>query len=172
MLQTTAHPKTGLQAPSSTVATPIGPLLLVADDAGAALTAVHLPGFHGGAAPGAQGAAVLDEAAAQLTAYFAGELTAFSLPLAPQGTPFQRAVWEALRRIPYGETRSYAQVAREIGRADRVRAVGGANARNPLAVVVPCHRVVGSDGSLTGYAGGLRCKRALLDLERGAPPLW
>ncbi len=150
--------------------TPIGPLLLVAD--GDALTAVHLPGFHDGEAPGEEGAPVLDEAAAQLTAYFAGERTAFALPLAPRGTPFQQAVWEALRRIPYGETRSYAQVARGLGRPERVRAVGSANARNPLAIVVPCHRVVGSDGSLTGYAGGLERKRALLDLERGAPPLW
>jgi methylated-DNA-[protein]-cysteine S-methyltransferase len=154
------------------VDTPIGPLLLVADEAGAALTAVHLPGFRDGAAVAARSAPVLDEAAEQLTAYFAGERSAFGLPLAPRGTAFQRTVWDALLRIPYGETRSYAQVARELGRPDRVRAVGSANARNPLAVVVPCHRVVGSDGSLTGYAGGLERKRALLDLERGAPPLW
>ncbi len=156
----------------TTVDTPIGPLLLVADEEGVALAAVHLPGFHAGAAPDTEGAPVLDEAAEQLGAYFAGERTAFDLPLAPRGTAFQRAVWDALRQIPYGDTRSYAQVAREVGRPDLVRAVGGANARNPLAVVVPCHRVIGSDGSLTGYAGGLACKRALLDLERGAPPLW
>ncbi len=152
-----------------TIGSPLGPLLLVAE--GEALVAVHLPGRHAAPPAGEEDAPVLADAADQLAGYFAGERTAFDLPLAPRGTPFQLAVWEALRRIPYGETRSYAQVAREIGRADRVRAVGGANARNPLAIVVPCHRVVGSDGSLTGYAGGLACKRALLDLERGAPPL-
>jgi len=156
----------------ATLATPLGPLLLVAGDAG--LREVHLPARH--AAPQGSvedpGAPVLIEAADQLTAYFAGERRAFALPLDPRGTPFQLAVWAALGRIPYGGTRSYAQVARELGRPERVRAVGSANARNPLAIVVPCHRVVGSDGSLTGYAGGLEAKRALLDLERGVPALW
>jgi methylated-DNA-[protein]-cysteine S-methyltransferase len=119
-------------------------------------------------APGSpQGdAASLAAAAIQLEQYFAGERTAFELDLEPHGTPFERQVWEAVRAIPYGETASYADIARRIGRPSACRAVGRANGRNPLAVIVPCHRVVGSDGSLTGYAGGLGAKRALLDLER------
>lgn len=112
---------------------------------------------------------VIDETARQLDAYFAGELREFHLPLSPHGTAFQNEVWKALREIPYGETRSYAAIARRIGRPTAVRAVGAANGRNPLAIVVPCHRVIGADGSLTGYAGGLERKHALLALEaRGA----
>jgi methylated-DNA-[protein]-cysteine S-methyltransferase len=110
----------------------------------------------------------------QLEAYFAGESTAFELALDLGGTPFQRAVWDALRRIPYGTTVSYAELARTIGRPDRARAVGAAVGRTPVPIVVPCHRVVGSDGSLTGYGGGLQRKAALLDLEArtaaGRPP--
>jgi methylated-DNA-[protein]-cysteine S-methyltransferase len=149
---------------------PLGPLLLVGD--GEALTALHLPGRHAPPAGSREDAAPFAAACEQLAAYFAGERVAFDLALRPRGTPFQHEVWAALRRIPYGETRSYARLARELGRPDRVRAVGSANARNPLAIVVPCHRVIGSDGSLTGYAGGLERKRALLDLERGVPALW
>ena len=108
---------------------------------------------------------VLDEAARQLDAYFAGDRREFDLPLRLYGTDFQAVVWRALREIPYGETRSYADVARRIGRPTAVRAVGHANGQNPLAIVVPCHRVIGADGSLTGYAGGLELKRALLELE-------
>jgi O-6-methylguanine DNA methyltransferase len=100
-------------------------------------------------------------------AYFAGELRSFDLPLAPCGTDFQREVWGALAEIPYGETRSYADVAAALGRPKAVRAVGAANGMNALAIVVPCHRVVGADGRLTGYGGGLWRKRRLLDLERG-----
>lgn len=108
----------------------------------------------------------------QLDAYFRGERHAFTLPLAPEGTPFQREVWRALQAIPYGDTRSYREVATAIGRPEAVRAVGAANGRNPLAIVVPCHRVVGSDGSLTGFAGGVERKAALLALEaRHANPL-
>ena len=103
---------------------------------------------------------------AQLAEYFAGERTRFDLELAPAGTPFQLEVWEALRRIPYGGTRSYGELAAELGRPGSARAVGAANARNPISIVVPCHRVVGSAGALTGYAGGVEAKRALLDLER------
>ncbi|MBO0838982.1 MAG: methylated-DNA--[protein]-cysteine S-methyltransferase, partial [Actinobacteria bacterium] len=104
----------------------------------------------------------------QLDAYFAGELTEFSLPLAPAGTQFQRQVWAALQQIPYGQTWSYGQLAEKIGNPAAVRAVGLANGRNPIAVVIPCHRVIGADGSLTGYGGGLDRKRFLLDLEARA----
>ena len=100
-----------------------------------------------------------------LQRYFAGELFEFQLPLAPEGTPFQQRVWQELRRIPYGETISYLELAKRVGDPKSVRAVGRANGANPIAVVVPCHRVIGADGSLTGYAGGLEKKRALLALE-------
>jgi methylated-DNA-[protein]-cysteine S-methyltransferase len=106
-----------------------------------------------------------DDIREQLNAYFAKELRIFKLPLAPRGTPFQLDVWRALRDIPYGETRSYAQIARIIGKPDAIRAVGAANGANPLPIVVPCHRVIGSNGSLTGFGGGLEAKRFLLDLE-------
>ncbi|WP_196012320.1 methylated-DNA--[protein]-cysteine S-methyltransferase [Alistipes onderdonkii] len=109
---------------------------------------------------------LLRQAAAELTEYFAGRRRAFTLPLAPEGTPFQRAVWDALRTIPYGESRSYKQIATQIGRPTACRAVGMANHRNPIAIVVPCHRVVGSGGTLVGYAGGLEAKAYLLGLER------
>jgi methylated-DNA-[protein]-cysteine S-methyltransferase len=101
----------------------------------------------------------------QLRAYFAKELRIFDLPLAPRGTAFQLDVWHELREIPYGETRSYAQVARAIGKPEAIRAVGAANGANPLPIIVPCHRVIGSNGSLTGFGGGLAAKRFLLDLE-------
>lgn len=114
---------------------------------------------------------VLVETMRQLDGYFAGTRTVFDLPLAPKGTDFQRQVWRALSRIPHGETRAYAEIAREIGRPAATRAVGAANGRNPISIVVPCHRVIGRDGSLTGFAGGLASKRWLLDHERGAPGL-
>jgi len=107
------------------------------------------------------------EVARQLQEYFAGNRTDFDLPLDPDGTRFQRDVWNALLEIPYGERRSYSDVARRIGRPDAVRAVGAANGANPIAVVIPCHRVVGRDGTLTGYGAGLPVKRYLLDLESG-----
>jgi methylated-DNA-[protein]-cysteine S-methyltransferase len=108
----------------------------------------------------------LRRAAAQLGEYFAGRRVRFDLPLAPAGTPFQRAVWDAIACVPAGETISYSELARRAGRPGSARAAGAATGRNPLAIVVPCHRVVGADGSLTGYAGGLSRKRALLDHER------
>jgi methylated-DNA-[protein]-cysteine S-methyltransferase len=111
--------------------------------------------------------ASLADAAGQLHEYLAGERRAFDLPLDPVGTPFQLRVWQALREIPYGETRTYGWIASSIGQPTAVRAVGLANGRNPISIVVPCHRVVGASGALTGYAGGVACKRALLDLERG-----
>jgi methylated-DNA-[protein]-cysteine S-methyltransferase len=106
------------------------------------------------------------EAIEQLADYFAGRRTEFDLPLAPRGTEFQRRVWAALRQIPYGRTVSYGELAAEIGRPSAARAVGMANGRNPIGIIVPCHRVVGATGDLTGYGGGLDRKRQLLDLER------
>ena len=108
---------------------------------------------------------ILRETARQLEAYFARELCDFDLPLAMRGTPFQIQVWRALQQIPYGETRTYGQQARLIGKPDAVRAVGAANGSNPIPIVVPCHRVIGSNGKLTGFGGGLPLKRWLLDLE-------
>ena len=148
-----------------TIDTPIGALRLDAEDG--ALVAVYLPG---GAPPSIAaeerpGDPVLAAAARQLEDYFAGRRTAFELPLRPRGTAFQRAVWDALRAIPPGETRSYGEIARAVGRPAAVRAVGAANGRNPLAIVVPCHRVIGAGGTLTGYAGGLEAKRWLLEHE-------
>jgi methylated-DNA-[protein]-cysteine S-methyltransferase len=113
----------------------------------------------------------LKNAVAQLEAYFAGERTTFDLPLAPEGSAFQRQVWLALQDIPYGRTESYGVLAERIGRPGAARAVGRANSQNPIAIVVPCHRVIGSTGQLTGYAGGMERKQALLDLERGVAPL-
>jgi methylated-DNA-[protein]-cysteine S-methyltransferase len=112
------------------------------------------------------------ETVRQLREYFDGSRTRFELSLAPEGTPFQRAVWEELARIPFGERISYGRLARRIGRPRAIRAVGAANGANPIAIVIPCHRVIGSDGSLTGYGGGLAIKRWLLDHERGTPQLW
>ena len=108
---------------------------------------------------------LLDEARRQLTAYFAGRLKVFDLPLAPNGTEFQRHVWTELTRIPFGATISYAQLARRVGNEAAVRAVGAANGRNPIPIIVPCHRVIGSDGSLTGFGGGLSRKQWLLKHE-------
>ncbi len=109
---------------------------------------------------------VLREAERQIGAYFAGELRVFNLPLAFAGTEFQESVWRALLTIPFGETRSYAALARQIGRPAAFRAVGAANGRNPISIIVPCHRVVGTDGGLTGFAGGLDAKERLLAFEK------
>ncbi len=147
------------------VSGPFGELLVATED-GEALSRVWLPP----ARPEDgwirdDGLAVLAAARRQLGEYFAGERTEFSLPLAARGTAFQRKVWDALRRIEYGTTRSYGQIADEIGAPGAARAVGAANHDNPLAIVVPCHRVVGANGALVGYAGGLDQKRTLLELE-------
>ncbi len=107
----------------------------------------------------------------ELDEYFAGQRRTFDLPLDPEGTPFQREVWHGLRQIPWGETRDYGQLAKDIARPKAVRAVGAANGRNPLSIVVPCHRVIGKSGDLVGYAGGLARKRFLLELEAALPPL-
>ncbi len=145
------------------VDSPIGRIRVVAD--GAAITRIEFPGEPGPPAADGAGDPLLARAAAQLAEYFAGARRAFDLPLAPAGTPFQRAVWAALLRIPYGTTTSYAVIAAAIGRPAAVRAVGAANGRNPVPIVIPCHRVIGRDGSLTGYGGGLPIKERLLALE-------
>jgi len=144
--------------------TPIGRLRLVSD--GVHLVEIEFADGAGDTPAVRQSRdAVLDACARQLGEYFTGKRRTFDLPLAPRGTPFQQSVWRALEQIPFGETRSYRDIAVAVGRPAAVRAVGSANGRNPLPVVVPCHRVVGSDGSLTGYAGGLEIKRRLLNLE-------
>lgn len=111
------------------------------------------------------------DAVEQLTAYFAGTLTEFDLDLHFRGTPFQRRVWEALLTIPYGETRTYGEIALQVGSPTAFRAVGLANGHNPIGIIVPCHRVIGANGSLTGYGGGLNRKKALLDMERSRSEL-
>jgi methylated-DNA-[protein]-cysteine S-methyltransferase len=146
---------------------PIGRLLVAGDQEGLR----HI-GFPSGKNPLQPGSAwkedrnALAEAIRELHAYFEGELKTFSLTLTPRGTPFQLSVLRALQEIPYGQTISYGELARRIGRPRASRAVGAANARNPLPIVIPCHRVIGSDGSLTGFGGGLEVKEALLALER------
>ena len=153
------------------VPSPIGELLLTGN--GAALTGVHMPPHDRLLRKDAGEAAddpLLAMAVAQLRAYFEGSLMRFSLPLAAPGTSFQRSVWKALEEIPYGSTRSYGAVAAAIGAPAASRAVGLANGRNPIAVVVPCHRVIGANGSLTGYGGGLERKAWLLDHERRHAP--
>lgn len=143
---------------------PIGPLVLLGD--GDALTAVYYPRH-----PSRPQTDVTDDAkpfsavVSQLEEYFTGERTAFDLPLAPHGTPFQLACWAALTEIGYGSTRSYGEIAAALGQPGAARAVGLANNRNPISIIIPCHRVIGADGSLTGYGGGIEAKRYLLDLE-------
>jgi methylated-DNA-[protein]-cysteine S-methyltransferase len=147
-----------------TVRSPLGALRLYA--AIDHLVGLYLPDRP--APPGVQRhTGVLDQAAAELAEYFAGRRHQFSLALAPRGTGFQRLVWEALLRIPYGETRSYGELARTIGRPAASRAVGAANGQNPIAIILPCHRLIGANGALTGYGGGLDAKRWLLDHEAG-----
>ncbi|MEV6837138.1 methylated-DNA--[protein]-cysteine S-methyltransferase [Streptomyces sp. NPDC051133] len=147
---------------------PYGPLTLVADDG--VLCGLYMTDQRHRPAQEAFGGlddSLFAEAAEQLTAYFAGELTEFTLPLALHGTAFQRSVWDQLTRIPYGETRSYGELADALGNPKASRAVGLANGRNPIGIIVPCHRVIGAGGDLTGYGGGLDRKRRLLDFERG-----
>jgi methylated-DNA-[protein]-cysteine S-methyltransferase len=154
-----------------TLASPVGPLTIVAEDGkitGLYMDAQrHAPGPESFGPPADSAEEPYATAAAQLRAYFDGELTEFALPLSPAGTDFQRRVWAGLLAIPYGETVTYGELARRLGSPAASRAVGLANGKNPIAIVVPCHRVVGSDGSLTGYGGGLDRKRFLLALERG-----
>ena len=148
---------------------PVGELLLTSN--GEALTGLHLPRSDGCPAPlsdpaSRQGDSAFGEVRRQLDAYVAGELRAFDLRLLTAGTPFQRLAWEELGRIPFGTTISYAEQARRIGRPGASRAVGAANGRNPISIIVPCHRVIGADGSLTGYGWGVEHKAWLLQHER------
>lgn len=148
------------------VSSPVGDLTLVAQDG--ALAALHMDSAKHRPDPATLGERDdlgFAAAATQLAEYFARERTAFDLPLAPVGNAFEREVWALLREIPYGETRSYGDLARALGDVGFSQAVGAANGRNPLGIVVPCHRVIGADGSLVGYAGGLDRKRFLLALE-------
>jgi methylated-DNA-[protein]-cysteine S-methyltransferase len=153
------------------VDSPIGKLLLVGTTEGARLVlqGIYFDGAPQGsfAVPAAarEDSGAFSEVKAQLDDYFEGRRSAFELSLAPIGTEFQRRVWTALSAIPYGTTTTYAAIARSIGKPRAVRAVGAANGKNPLSIVVPCHRVIGQDGTLTGYAGGLPRKRQLLELE-------
>ncbi|AQA20048.1 cysteine methyltransferase [Halioglobus japonicus] len=143
---------------------PIGTLRVLSD--GQHITAIEWPEQHSDTAGQIeQSDAALAQCVEQLQEYFAGTRRSFDLPLAPGGTEFQNAVWAQLARIPFGELRSYGDIAREMGKPKAMRAVGAANGRNPIPIVVPCHRVIGSDGSLTGFAGGLDAKKTLLNLE-------
>ena len=149
----------------TTYQSPIGRLTL---RGGAdALTAIHFPGRLGHLSEDARDPDAFAGAVRQLDEYFAGERREFALPVSLDGTPFERAVWSRLLAIPYGATVTYGELARAIGQPEEFRAVGAAVGRTPVPIVVPCHRVIGSDGSLTGYGGGLDRKRALLDLEAG-----
>ncbi|WP_170312827.1 methylated-DNA--[protein]-cysteine S-methyltransferase [Prescottella subtropica] len=151
------------------VDSPIGPLTLVRGSDG--LCGLYMHEQRHLPAPerfGARRDTGFDAVIDQLAEYFAGERTAFTLDVAPSGTEFQQRVWAALRTIPYGDTWTYLQLAEQLGNPAAIRAVAAANGRNPIGIVVPCHRVIGSDGSLTGYAGGLDRKRFLLDLEGAA----
>ena len=143
-----------------TVSSPAGPLTLSENDGSLVGIAFRDDG-------GDDRTPLLDSAARQLAEYFEGRRRDFDLPLKPAGTPFQLGVWAALREIPYGQTRSYKNIACAVGRPLACRAVGMANNRNPLPIVIPCHRVIGASGSLTGYAGGLEVKESLLRLETG-----
>ncbi|MFD9375216.1 methylated-DNA--[protein]-cysteine S-methyltransferase [Streptomyces sp. NPDC059999] len=155
------------------VASPYGPLTLVATDG--VLSGLYMVGQRHRPAEESFGERVEEseapfpEAVRQLTAYFAGELSEFTLPLRMEGTEFQRSVWEQLVRIPYGETWSYGQLADKLGKPGASRAVGLANGRNPIGIIVPCHRVIGASGGMTGYGGGVERKVKLLAFESGAP---
>ncbi len=149
------------------IASPIGALRLTARGGKLVRIEFDAPDAEASAEPRA---GVLAQVCRQLQEYFAGTRREFALPLAAEGTDFQRAVWSALQEVPYGATASYGAIARRIGRPAAVRAVGLANGRNPIPIVVPCHRIIGSDGSLTGFGGGLHRKRWLLELEGVLPP--
>ena len=159
------------------VATPLGAMAIACSPA--ALVALSLPGERGFwlnhrpstlsepvSGPPDLAQRLVERAGAELAAYFAGRLRRFSVPIAPLGTPFQQAVWQAVVAVPYGETRGYGSIAAELGSRAAARAVGHANGANPLPIVVPCHRLVGANGALTGYAGGLEMKRWLIGHER------
>ena len=151
--------------------TPLGRMLLVANPEG--LCGVHFIGqkyYPAGRDGWIRDEKALSKAKTELSEYFSGERAVFTVPLAAEGTPFQRAVWRAIAKVPYGETITYAELARRAGFPGSARAAGAATGRNPIGVIVPCHRIVGQDGSLTGYAGGLAKKKALLALEGATSP--
>lgn len=149
----------------TTCPSPLGEVLLEARD-GALVKALFAP-FEAPPGEPSPDDPLLAQAAGELAEYFAGQRRDFTVPARPPGTPFQQAVWAELRRVPYGTTATYSQLAARIGSPAAVRAVGSANGRNAVAVLVPCHRVIGSDGNLRGYAGGVERKTALLAIERG-----
>jgi methylated-DNA-[protein]-cysteine S-methyltransferase len=150
----------------TSVPSPIGELLLTAEDG--RLTGLYLPAEkHAPPAGAVRDDDAFAEVRQQLEEYFAGRRSSFDLPVAPVGTPFRQRVWGELQRIGYGETITYAELAARIGRPTAIRAAGAANGANPVSIVIPCHRVIGSDGTLTGYSGGLAAKRFLIDHERG-----
>ncbi|MGH7627547.1 MAG: methylated-DNA--[protein]-cysteine S-methyltransferase [Gemmatimonadaceae bacterium] len=166
MFTATSHDRATARVAHTITDSPLGALTLVARDG--MLAGVYFDGHVRGPARTALGTrddAAFDAVIEQLDEYFRGERTRFDLRLAPQGDAFQQRVWSLLLRIPYGQTRSYGQLAAELGDASLARDVGVANARNPIAVIVPCHRVIGANGRLVGYAGGLERKQFLLDLE-------
>jgi methylated-DNA-[protein]-cysteine S-methyltransferase len=176
-VNTISNARTSERTATTVVDTPIGPLTLIASDRG--LRAVMWPDEEFGrvqpdapddAPVSAAAVAVLRAAGDQLAEYFDGDRTTFDVPLDPVGTDFQRTAWAALRTIPFGETISYGEQAARLGDRRKARAVGAANGRNPISIIVPCHRVVGSNGALTGFAGGLDTKAWLLDHERAI--LW
>ena len=149
----------------TTVASPFGDLLLTATDG--AVTGLYMPAEALEPPPGAlRDDAGFAHVRVQLEEYFAGRRRAFDVPVAPVGTTFQQRVWDELQRIEYGHTISYAELAARIGRPTAIRAAGAANGRNPISILIPCHRVIGSSGALTGYSGGLEAKRLLLEIER------
>jgi methylated-DNA-[protein]-cysteine S-methyltransferase len=154
------------------VQSPVGSLLLAGDGQNLSMLSFTLgPKARIPEPEWIEDATPFGEVKSQLEAYFAGELMDFQIPLAPQGTPFQLEVWRQLREIPYGRTISYGQLAERLGNPNASRAVGLANGANPIAIIVPCHRVIGANGKLTGFGGGLDIKQQLLDLERGLQPL-
>jgi len=156
----------------TSLASPIGPLLLVADGSGLRQIVFAKNGRPAEAEPDwQQNSSPFRDLTRQLEAYFAGQLEIFDLPLAPEGTSFQQKVWTELCKIPYGETISYGDLACRIGNPNASRAVGLANGSNPIPIIIPCHRVIGSNGKLTGYGGGLHIKEKLLALEKRQPRL-
>ncbi len=150
------------QVNGGSVDSPMGPVSILSD--GVAVVGVFFGPLPAGIGEGTD--AVLEQARVEMEQYFAGQRKDFTVGLAPRGTDFQQRVWKALQRIPYGQTRTYAEIAAQVGNPKAARAVGMANNCNPIGIIIPCHRVIGADGTLTGYAGGLHFKQFLLDLER------
>ena len=151
---------------SATYNSPIGKLTLVSDGEAIAYLAFENNKYPIADAPRGTDK-IIEKACKELDAYFAGKLKSFTVPVRPEGTAFQVSAWKALQKIPYGATRSYGEQAKAIGKPKAVRAIGAANGRNPIPIIIPCHRVIGADGSLTGFGGGMKTKQFLLELEQG-----